>query len=171
MVKLWRKAKEHDASSLTKAHPIQCPGLANHFKNHFNPDQTSLVTPPEIQHTPQYIEVITNSDIPLINKPHSNVEISDAVYKLNDGKSSIDIEAEVLKHAIGIPEIKASISSYFREFWTAKNVPQQWRISRITSIWKKKGNANDSTKQRGISIGTVLCKVVMNIILNQTSKF
>ena len=171
MVKLWRKAKEHDSSSLTKAHPIQCPGLANHFKKHFNPDQTSLGIPFEILHTPQYIEILRNSDIPVINEPPSDTEIVDAIIKLNDGKSSIDVEAEVLKHAIGIPKLKESISSYFREIWTTKEVPQQWRISRITSIWKKKGNANDPTKYRGISIGSVLCKVAMNIILKRTSKF
>ena len=52
VVKLWRKAKLHDKSMLRKTSPLQCPGLASHFRQHFNPNQTSLETPIEIEYPP-----------------------------------------------------------------------------------------------------------------------
>ena len=41
----------------------------------------------------------------------------------------------------------------------------------MTSIWKNKGNAYDPTKYRGISIGSILCKVGMNIAIKRLSNF
>ena len=44
-------------------------------------------------------------------------------------------------------------------------------MSRITPIWKKKGNAMDPTKHRGISILSSLGKIGISIILNRISTF
>ena len=98
-------------------------------------------------------------------------EIQTAIKQLNNGKSSLDIESEILKCASTIPNLEQSLQQYFKEIWTSKQIPQQWTISKIVPIWKGKGNAMDPTKYRGISIGTVLCKVGMNIILKRLSTF
>ena len=44
---------------------------------------------------------------------------------------------------------------------------QQWGISKIRAIWKRKGSLTDAKKYRRISIGSILTKVTMNIILQQ----
>ena len=70
-----------------------------------------------------------------------------------------------------IPQFLEVLESYFSQIWTATTVPEKWRLSRITPIWKKKGNASDPTKYRGISIGSTLSKIGINIILNRLSEF
>ena len=170
-VKLWRLAKTHDSSMLAKAKALQCPGLADHFKKHFNPDQTALTIPTDIEHSPQFIEILRNLNAPMISNVPTANEIRDAICQLNNGKSTIDVEAEVAKCAVDIPEMIEALTAYYGEIWTTKNIPEKWKISRITAIWKKKGNANDPTKHRGISIGAILCKAGMNIILKRIANF
>ena len=67
--------------------------------------------------------------------------------------------------------MKENLLKYYANIWTNKEIPQQWTINRITPIWKRKGSANDPSKYRAISIGSVLCKVAMNIILKRLSTF
>ena len=90
---------------------------------------------------------------------------------MNSGKSATDIESEVLKCAQSIPQFKDRLEQYFNYICTQKQIPDQWRISRITPIWINKGTAYDPNKYRGISIGSTLCKVGMNIVLNRLSCF
>ena len=103
MAKLWKDAKRHDKIIINKPKPIQCPGLASYFKKHFNPDYRNLRIPSEIQDAPEYIQMLRNNN-PEINKgPPNQEEILKAVRQLNQGKSSIDIETEILLCASSIP--------------------------------------------------------------------
>ena len=168
---MWKIAKNHDKTILKKPKPIQCPGLSSHFSKHFNPDHTLLTTPEEIEQPPDFIKVLQDCNNDIIRTPPTSEEINKATNQLNSGKSATDIESEVLKCAQPIPQFKDCLEQYFHLIWTKKEIPDQWRISRITPIWKNKGSANDPTKYRGISIGSTLCKVGMNIILNRLSCF
>ena len=171
IAKMWKIAKNHDKTILKKPKPIQCPGLSSHFSKHFNPDHTLLTTPEEIEQPPDFIKVLQDCNVDIIRTPPTSEEINKATNQLNSGKSATDIESEVLKCAQPIPQFKDCLEQYFHLIWTKKEIPDQWRISRITPIWKNKGSANDPTKYRGISIGSTLCKVGMNIILNRLSCF
>ena len=171
IVKMWRNAKRHDSSSLKKAAPIQCHGIAEHFKKHFNPDQSALSVPEELQHTPEYIRILQNSSSEMINTPPSPDEIQIATTQLNNGKSSFDIESEIIKLASSLPTTINTLHRYYHQIWTTKQIPKQWKLSKTIPIWKNKGSAMDPTKYRGISISSVLCKIGMNIILKRTSSF
>ena len=171
IVKLWKHAKNHDSSEFSKTVPLQCPGIASHFRQHFNPDHSSVTMPHEITNTPDYIKILQDSTETFIEEPPSREEIKEAINQLNNGKSSLDVEAEVIKAGSELSELLDNLEIYFKTVWTNKEVPKQWTISRITPIWKKKGNAMDPTKYRGISIGSVLCKIGINIILKRLSKF
>ena len=94
--KLWKKAKSHDSVIIRKPKPIPCPGLDTHFKKHFNQDHSSLVTPEEIIDPPDYIQILQDSNNAIINSSPSTNEISAAIKQLNNGKSSIDIEPEII---------------------------------------------------------------------------
>ena len=50
------------------------------------------------------------------------------------GKSTIDIESEIIKCAEIIPQFKDLLEEYFKQIWTTKEVPEQWRLTRITPI-------------------------------------
>ena len=171
VVKLWRNAKNHGRSEFKKSPPPQCPGLKEHFSSHFNPDQSQLDIPAEVSETPEFIKILQDPNIQITDYNPSTAEIKVAVNQLNNGKSALDIEAELFKIGIEIPTFMDILENYFCIVWTTKEVPQKWAISRITAIWKKKGHILDPTKYRGISIGPTLCKIAMNIILKRLSNF
>ena len=170
-VKLWRQAKSHDSSSYTKSIPLQCPSISNHFQQHFSPDHSLLPTPQELIDTPDFIKVLQNTSIHINEEPPSRTEIIDAINQLNNGKSTLDIEAEIIKLGNAIPELISTLEGYFKQIWTKKEIPDKWKITRITPIWKKKGSATDPSKYRGISIESTLSKVGINIILKRLSCF
>ena len=171
VTKLWKNAKNHGKEIFHKPKPIQCPGLSTFFEEHFNPDQSSLTTPVEIQHLPPYIESLRQLNPEINQDPPTQDEISNGIKQLNTGKATIDVEAEILQCADSIPQFRNHLEEYFRQIWSSAEVPEQWRLSGMTPIWKKKGSASDPTKYRGLSIGSTLCKVGVNIILKRTSSF
>ena len=171
LTKLWKTAKNHDNVIKAKPIAIQCQGLKNHFKNHFNPDHSDLVTPLEILNPPEYIQALKDASLDITESPPTEEEICLAVKQLNDGKASLDAEPEILKLALSIPSYIDLLKHYFQLIWTEDQIPKQWRVSKITPIWKQKGSALDPSNYRGISNGSIFCKVGMNIILKRMSTF
>lgn len=51
--------------------------------------------------------------------------------------------------------------------WNEIDIPAAWGNSRLKSLWKGKGSKKDPTKQRGLSIGSTVCKLIINIILKR----
>ena len=51
--------------------------------------------------------------------------------------------------------------------WRDLDVPTAWGNSRLQAIWKKKGSKKDPKKYRGISIGSTVCKLLVNLILKR----
>ncbi|XP_033097934.1 uncharacterized protein LOC117101930 [Anneissia japonica] len=155
---MWRSAKSHSKiiSSIPKA--ITCPNLAQHFKAHFNPCHFNLTLPTEISNPPPCINKL-HSCVPVMNNnPPALDEILLAIKDLKNGKTSLDIEADLLKTATEIPEFQDELKKYFKEIWDKRKLPFQWSLSRIISIWKRKGSALDPKQYRAISIGPILTK-------------
>ena len=48
------------------------------------------------------------------------------------------------------------------------DLPNSWGNSRLKTLWKGKGSKKDPAKYRGISIGSSVCKLLINIILERT---
>ena len=51
--------------------------------------------------------------------------------------------------------------------WNNLDVPGAWGNSKLKTLWKGKGSKKDPTKYRGISIGSTVCKLAINIILDR----
>ena len=51
--------------------------------------------------------------------------------------------------------------------WNNLDIPDSWGNSRLKTLWKKKGSKNDPSKYRGLSIGSTVCKLLVNIILER----
>ena len=171
LAKMWKQAKNHNSIIVSKPKSLQCPGLTEHFKKHFNPDHSSLTTPALVENPPDFIQILRDSNLEIIESPPSHEEIDKAIGQLNNGKSCTDVEAEVVKVANCIPQFQLGMKSYFEKIWTTKEIPAQWRSSRITPIWKRKGSALDPSNYRGISTSSTLCKIGMNVILTRLSNF
>ena len=45
------------------------------------------------------------------------------------------------------------------------DVPSAWGNSRLKTLWKGKGKKSDPAKHRGLSIGSTVCKLIINLIL------
>ena len=51
--------------------------------------------------------------------------------------------------------------------WENLDLPSSWGNSRLKTLWKGKGSKKDPSKYRGLSIGSTVCKLIVNIILNR----
>ena len=164
---MWRNAKNHSKIIKNKPKAIACPNLASHFKAHFNPHQSNITLPEDIANPPQCINEL-HSCVPEINNlPPTLDEILLAISDLKNGKSSLDIEADLLKTAAEVPEFQEELKNYFNEIWNKRKTPSQWSLSRVIPIWKRKGSARDPKQYRAISVGPILTKVGMNISLRR----
>ena len=51
--------------------------------------------------------------------------------------------------------------------WSNLDIPAVWGNSRLKTLWKGKGSKSDPSKYRGVSIGSTVCKLIINIILER----
>ena len=162
IVNMWRKAKNHDKIIKSRPKLTTCCGLKEHFQSHFNPDHSDLTIPKDIEHPPEYIISLRNTAAKINNSEPTNTEISHAIKSLKANKSSLDVEAEALKLAITVAEFSDSFKNFITQVWNEKNIPNQWDVSRITALWKQKGSPQDPKMYRGIAIGSIVVKIIMN---------
>ena len=47
------------------------------------------------------------------------------------------------------------------------DLPDRWGNSRLKSLLKEKGSKNDPSKYRGLSLGSTVYKLIVNIILTR----
>ena len=93
-------------------------------------------------------------------------EIQKHLHQLKSGKASNDIDSELLKkceHPIMLEVMQRAA----RNLWSTLDLPASWGNSRLKTLWKGKGSKSDPSKYRGISIGSTLCKLLVNIILER----
>ena len=93
-------------------------------------------------------------------------EVLYTVRKLKNGKASgpDDISAEMLKSHNGIAEWLWDI---VRKCWTEENLPQDWKLAEVVSLYKNIGKRSECGNYRGISLLSVPGKVLASIILNR----
>ena len=53
------------------------------------------------------------------------------------------------------------------QVWKDKTVPKSWGDGKIEALWKGKGSKLDPTMYRGLNIGSIVGKSVINIILSR----
>ena len=51
--------------------------------------------------------------------------------------------------------------------WENLDIPLAWSNSRLKTLWKGKGSKKDPSKYRGLSIGSTISKLIVNIILGR----
>jgi len=146
--KLFKCAKQQRTT--LKLVPVSCPteSLLDHFKAHFNPPDPSLTTTPRElnDNIPNFV-----ADLQHITQ---SVEIKDKSPDINEMKCKHPIMLQVI-HRMTV------------NLWRDLDVPNAWGNSRFQTLWKGKGSKKDPTKYRGLSIGSTVCKLVMNIILER----
>ena len=100
----------------------------------------------------------------LNDDPPTIEEIQKHLQELKNNKASNDIEPELLKRC-SHPIILEIIQRITNNLWDSLDIPSAWGNSILKTLWKGKGSKKDPSKYRGLSIGSTVCKLIINIVL------
>lgn len=168
--RLFNRAKGQDTK--LKPIPSSCqPGkLLDHFKTQFNPvDPSELVETNELRNElPTFIHELQeiSRKININEKLHSIAEIEKHIKLLKNKKANNDIDTELIKLCDG-PAAYRILHRIALNLWNNLDIPISWGNSRLKTLWKKKGSKNDPLKYRGLSIGSTISKLIINIVLER----
>lgn len=168
MEKIFAKAKKFDAGLVNTAKKAQIdPNILNEkFKTHFNYPQNVL--PPEITSPENFPELQSLRFDKKIDESYpTNSEIRSALKKFKNNKcqGSDKIWAENLKYAE--PEaLILVLEKLLKSVWDGSPQPDSWKYSTISGIFKNKGSRKDKDMYRGISVGSIISKILPMIILS-----
>ena len=165
MEKAYAVAKQQASAHVKKPKQTKCDGLSQFFKAHFNPDHSKIPTPISLQKPHPYREP-TNVD----ESTPKREEIIESISKLRNQKSSIDIPGELVKLAISSEQFVETIHNFYSEIWEKGEVPDTFGKGEISALFKNKGSMKDPSKYRGITLSTILSKILVNILLARLNK-
>ena len=122
----------------------------------------------EEENLPPFVQNLRDisKDITINDHPPTLEEIQKQIELLKNNKANNDIHPELLK-ICNEPVTHEIIHRITSNLWENLDVPESWGNSRLKTIWKNKGSKNDPSKYRGLSIGSTICKLVINIILER----
>ncbi|XP_066914954.1 uncharacterized protein [Clytia hemisphaerica] len=169
--KLFATAKRQ-TTTLNTSTASMCPPdkISKHFKQHFNPEKENTVRPDELDNLPSFVESLLkiSSTIDINIEPPTIDEITKHLQKLKNKKANNDIDSELLKK-YECPALLDAICKMTLNVWENLDIPSAWGNSRLKTLWKGKGSKKDPTKYRGLSIGSTISKLIVNIILSADS--
>ena len=90
------------------------------------------------------------------------------MHRLKGGKAALDINIDVLKCCATNIVLTDRLHELLSKAWDP-DIPDQWGISKLCTIWKNKGSPVDPETYRGISIGSTCLKILTSIIINRIS--
>ena len=166
--KAYALAKDHklgvNVEIGQKCDPVE---LRNHVQKHLN-NNPDIEIPEEISHAiPECIKTtksIPFDDSNLSADAPTKDELITAIINLKNKKSSTDVAAECLKAAIDSVNFIDALHTSIVTVWNEKILPEQWRFSRVTSLFKK-GDKTLPENYRTLSVSAVVLKAVMGIVL------
>jgi len=166
--KLFHRAKKQDTTLKSAQHACPPDQILEHFKAHFNPEDPSRTTTPEELNNslPSFVADLQNiSKCTSVNDiPPTIEEIQTQLNNLKSNKASNDIDPNLLKKCEH-PIMLEVIHKMTTNLWDNIDIPNTWGNSRLKTLWKGKGSKKDPKKYRGLSIGSTVCKLIINIIL------
>ena len=98
-------------------------------------------------------------------------EVEAATAGLKNGKAAgpDGIPPEVFKYGGG--DLNELLLCYFVECWDKGEVPTQWKLANIMTIYKRKGEKCDCSNYRGLSLLDVAGKIFARVLLARFNKF
>ena len=98
-------------------------------------------------------------------------EVEAAVSQMKNKKATgtDGVPGEVLKY--GGVELLKWLHRLLGKVWDSERVPQDWKDAIVVSIYKNKGPRNDCNSYRGISLLSVVGKVLGRILVNRISDY
>ena len=175
-MQLTESLNNYSSQSTTLKHAqnsCEVQKLIKHFKTHFNPhDPSKLNTPNELrneeENLPPFVQNLRDisKNITINDNSPTLEEIQKQIELLKNNKANNDIHPKLLE-ICNEPVTHEIIHRITSNLWENLDVPESWGNSRLKTISKNKGSKNDPSKYRGRSIGSTICKLVINIILER----
>lgn len=128
----------------------------------------NLPVQPEIQAPAEHPHVLNRCPHLVNQDPLAQLEVKNAISKLKNSREMgvNGLTAETLKYSSSDKLLKHLHGLIF-EVWEGGKLPESWRISRLTSFWKRTGSPFDPAKHQAFSIVTLLNKLIMIILLDR----
>ena len=146
---------------------ISKPAVTERWHEHFSDllDCTQEVSINSHDYEHQYIPSIPSTDVPTIE------EVTAAINQLHSGKSPgpDQIPPEILKN--GGATLTTRLHELIVDCWTQEKVPQDWKDATIVTIYKRKGSHQDCNNYRGISLLSIVGKVMSRVVVIRLSAF
>lgn len=151
--------KSSDGTQLLKSKEDVLKRWAEHFNTLLNVDRSV-----DMQHISLIPALPTAVEL---DHPLSLKEVVTALKEQKNKKATgIDnLPGELLKY--GGDELHTKLWALFRRMWVEERVPADFRVSRICSLYKNKGDRSDCNSYRGISLLSVPGKVFARTLLNR----
>ena len=116
------------------------------------------------------VHISSMAALPTINKLDEPLTLREVIVAIQQqqNKKAVGIDnvpGELLKY--GGEELHQTIWKLFVQMWDQERVPDDFRVSRICSLYKNKGDRSDCNSYRGISLLTSPGKVFARILLNR----
>ena len=102
-----------------------------------------------------------------MDTPPTVDEIRKAIAHLRSGKApgQDGIPPEIYK--VAETTITSRLHALFTQLWTEGEVPQDFKDAQITCIYKRKGDRSDCNNYRGISLLSIVGKILARVLLER----
>ena len=137
----------------------------------------SLYKKKEVAHMPYHTEVLNSMNQFSANRqfehePYNDLptvgEISDVIAKKENGKATTDFRNEMLKRPG--KSMEDLICPMIQAIWKDESVPSTWNKGLITSLWKGKGDKEQLSNHRGITVSSAFGTILEELIDNRIAK-
>ena len=160
-------AKSHDI--LTKKPPSVkvCNNLRDHFSQHFNhaddsnPDVLNKLPPSINQQT------FTGKTYNVLCDPPTLDELRKIVARMRNGKSTLDLPKELLLETFQNDTRSSFLLNIASNIWQDHKVPASMKYVSIMPLWKSKGKRTCPENYRGISVQSILIKMIKSYVLEK----
>ena len=106
-----------------------------------------------------------SNNFPINHKVPTIDEVQKYLRQLKSGKAGNDVDPELLNKCEQ-PLMLQVIHRMANNLWSSLDVPVVLGNSRLKSLWRRKGSKSDPSKYRGLSIGSIVYKLI-NIMLER----
>ena len=164
----WNVTKDSKGDRIYDAEKNK-ENIALHYEN--------LYKRPICTHHPYHVKIIDENNKNMMNLEYESAEyneepniqeIKDVIKKKKNGRSTSDMKNEILKR--GGDEMARLILPLVQQFWRTEKAADQWNEGVISTIWKGKGDPEELTNHRGITVSSGVGTVPEEIINDRLLK-
>ncbi|XP_066928505.1 uncharacterized protein [Clytia hemisphaerica] len=171
-----KKAKNLDLATFNNDENLQLNFLQSTITNLNSKPLDDATNNPSKSYTPEELNNNLPRFIPELQRISQSIQINDEppnldeidlqLKKLKSNKASNDVQPDLL-NKLSHPIMLQVIHRMSNRLWNDIDVPSAWGNSRLQTLWKGKGSKKDPQKYRGLSIGSTVCKLMVNIVLER----